>query len=69
MTKHPPFLPSMMCWCDRRYAAFSERLIAIAAVEGIFFRLLRLHLLAQEARSHAGKGLDDASMRVGFKTQ
>lgn len=24
-------------WCDRKYAAFAERLIAFAAVEGIFF--------------------------------
>lgn len=24
-------------WCDRKYASFAERLIAFAAVEGIFF--------------------------------
>lgn len=32
---HQPTTPTNRC--DRRYAAFAERLIAFAAVEGIFF--------------------------------
>jgi ribonucleoside-diphosphate reductase subunit M2 len=42
-------------WCDADHASFAERMIAFAAVEGIFFSgsFLR-HLLAQEKRSHAG---------------
>ena len=34
---NPPHTPTTTNRCDRRYAAFAERLIAFAAVEGIFF--------------------------------
>mmetsp|Transcript_36321 Transcript_36321/g.73996 ORF Transcript_36321/g.73996 Transcript_36321/m.73996 type:complete len:214 (+) Transcript_36321:2945-3586(+) len=33
-------------WCDQRYASFAERMIAFAAVEGIFFSVI-LHVSRQ----------------------
>ncbi len=41
-------------WISDRRATFAERLVAFAAVEGIFFSgFVRLDLLAQKAWSHA----------------
>jgi ribonucleotide reductase beta subunit family protein with ferritin-like domain len=42
-------------WCDPNNASFAERMIAFAAVEGIFFSgSFCAIFLAEEARSHAG---------------
>jgi ribonucleoside-diphosphate reductase subunit M2 len=41
-------------WCNPTNASFAERIIAFAAVEGIFLLGLFLHhILAQKARTHA----------------
>ena len=41
-------------WCDASFAAFAERIVAFAAVEGILLGELLRGVLAEEARADAG---------------